>query len=83
MVAMFGRAGASAAKTCLHLTHAAGPRHPRAALLAREATHRIPPSNVPCVDHGRRNDEDDGDGAWEHHRGKYIGRHPAENLRRP
>ena len=79
---MLGRAGAPAAKTRLHLTYAAGPRHPCTALLARKSPDWIPPSNVPCVDNGRGNDEDDGDRAWERHRGNYIVHHGAENPSR-
>ncbi len=79
MVTVLGGAGTAAPKRGLHPALAACPGHPFAALLAGEATHCIPPSNVPCVNDGRGNDEDDGDHAEEHHRTKHVVHHGAEN----
>jgi hypothetical protein len=78
VVSVLSGPGTAAPESRLHLALAAGPGHSLAALLAREAPHRIPPSDVPAVDDGGDNDQYDGEQAWQRDRGNHAVEHFRE-----
>ena len=64
--------GAPTPESGLHLALAGGPRHALPALLTTKTADRIPPPDVPAVDHHRDNEQNNEEQPRESNRGQYA-----------